>query len=275
MAISRPRGCLEDAMPKRGGGVCGSICPWLWRGRVESADEAGRENRSQTMCFPLVAWLIEMGKNLWEVWWLKRWISTDCLIDWSGKKPTRGLVIEETDERFGDWSGEYPRIAWLIEMGKSPREVWWLKWCISTNCLIDWNGKKPTRGLVLFLRFPNAAKSWWQLDPLAVIQKYLFNSPEVQQQNSSDLSNTVCYVQYSFQCGAMSFSIFSCYCVFLRFKKQLTKRPESLALIYFLVFVQLVQQILIWYKGPLKGTVSRNDYFLEIKKVQYTLYRSA
>ncbi len=64
---------LEDAMLKRGGGVCGSICPWLWRRRVESAVEAGRRNKYQAMCCPMlpgwlkwagepkVAWLIEVG----------------------------------------------------------------------------------------------------------------------------------------------------------------------------------------------------------------------
>ncbi len=64
--------------------------------------------------------------------------------------------------RFGDWNCGYPR------------EVWWLKWWISTGGLViemvdihgmfgDWSGG-----------FPNAAKSWWQLDPLAVIQLHFF-----------------------------------------------------------------------------------------------------
>jgi hypothetical protein len=57
------------------------------------------------------------------------------------EKPTRGLVIK-----------------WL----KSPREVWWL------------NGWKAHERFGVFLRFPNAAKSWWKPDPLAVIHYLIF-----------------------------------------------------------------------------------------------------
>ncbi len=148
-------------MLKGGGGVCGSIFPWLWRRRVESADEAGRENRFQAICCPMLSdWL------KWE-------------------KPTRGLVIEVVDfhERFGDWSGGFPREVWWLKWWKSPREVWWLKWWISTRGLVievvdfherfgDWSGGKAHERFGVFLRFPNAAKSWWQLDPLALIHPY-------------------------------------------------------------------------------------------------------
>ena len=75
---------IEDAMLKGGGGVCGSICPWLWRRRVESAVEAGRENKFQAMCCPMLPG------------WLKRADEPkSCLVDWNGlmSPKLRGSVI--------------------------------------------------------------------------------------------------------------------------------------------------------------------------------------
>ncbi len=66
------------------------------------------------------------------------------------------------------------KVAWLIEMGAHAQ-----------SCLGDWNGRTRSkllgwlkwapavkvRGLVIFLLLLVAAKSWWKIDPLAVIQK--------------------------------------------------------------------------------------------------------
>ncbi len=98
---------LEDAMLKKGGGVCGSICPWFggggWSQLLRQVEETGPRPCVVQCCLvdwnglmspklpgwlkwadePKVAWLIEMG-----------WRAQSCLVDWNGlMSPLRGLVI--------------------------------------------------------------------------------------------------------------------------------------------------------------------------------------
>ncbi len=127
----------EDAMLKRGGGVCGSICPWCvgggWSQLLMQVEEAGprpcvvnHEARALK-----VAWLIEMGSR-----------TQSCLVDWNGLTSLKLLS-------WLKWAQEL-KVAWLIEMGSRAQ-----------SCLVG-----------DFLLLLVAAKSWWKIDPLAVIQWY-------------------------------------------------------------------------------------------------------
>jgi hypothetical protein len=76
MAISRPEAASEDTMLKRGGGVCGFICPWCggggWSQLLRQVEEGSPRPGvvSQEACALKVAWLIGMGAR-----------AQSCLVD--------------------------------------------------------------------------------------------------------------------------------------------------------------------------------------------------
>ncbi len=127
----------EDTMLKRGGGVCGSLCPWCggggWNQLVRQVEEGG-PRPCVVKCGDgwILVWLAERGAR-----------AQSCLVDWKGRARSKLPDSLKGARTF--------KVVWLIEMGA-------LK----------------VRGLVIFLLLLVAAKSWWKIDPLAVIQPLSF-----------------------------------------------------------------------------------------------------
>ncbi len=150
MAISRPRGRIWGFHAQKGRRGMWSPMALAVRREDESSVEAGRRRRSQAMWCGggKFSWSVEMvGSCLLGCCWARPFQKgAPLLLTWlaGGSRPYCLL----------DWQGARAPIAYLIGRGLAP--------------LLG--------GLVIFLLLLVAAKSWWKIDPLAVIHTGMSNN---------------------------------------------------------------------------------------------------